>query len=168
MRMDVIQGGLRVVPGDKDRASLAVGRVVVHGTSHDVFDHHAQGNVAVGDLHRRARAGHVPCLDAPRVIVGLIDVQELRQRPIGDHAIEISAEFLRAALIRDVEVISRIVVVQPRFAVGIVGAQHGQDRRRQEVGLPKPVHRRMSRPPCSLVDSSAGPLDGRRCRSADR
>ena len=107
MRVYVIQCRLGVIVSDEDRAALAVGLVVVHGTAHDMVDHHSQSHIGVSDLHRRGRAGEVLCLRGSRVIVWLVNIQELRQRAFGYHPIKVAAEFLRATLIRNVEVISR-------------------------------------------------------------
>ena len=53
----------------------------------------------------------------------------------GHHPVEVSDELLRPALVGDVEVVSRIVVIQVWLTVGVVFAHDGQTRQCHEEGL---------------------------------
>jgi hypothetical protein len=94
-----IERRLRVVPGYEDRTALAGFCVEVGGTFHDVPDHQAQSDVAVGNLLEWRLTHHprVRRLRAASVVIGLIDVEKFRERSRLQHAIEVGDELLRAA-----------------------------------------------------------------------
>src|SRR5437868_12131299 len=69
------------------------------------------------------------------MVVGQINVDELRKGVIGDHAIEIGHKLQRASLVRDVEVKAGIVRVEASLSGRVVGSEDSQHRLIHEVRL---------------------------------
>ena len=69
------------------------------------------------------------------MVVGHVDVEELRQRTGLRHAVKVRDELLGAALVGDVEVVAGIVGVEPGLAVVVRLSEDGQHGQIHEVRL---------------------------------
>src|SRR5208337_5341934 len=127
---------------DEDRHTGGSVWLVVHRTFHEVLDNHAECYVTVGDLLDGAGAVDivVGTLHAAGVFVREVEVDELRQRAIGHHPVEVLDEGFGPALVRDVEVISRIVVIEVRLTVGVVLSHYGKTGQLHKERLPQSLH----------------------------
>lgn len=61
--------------------------------------------------------------------------------PAFHHSVEILDEFLRAALVGDIEVVAGIVQIQARSAVRVGRSEDTKNRQLREVGLPETLGR---------------------------
>src|SRR5262249_14802973 len=99
--MDVIERRLSVVEGNEYCAPFAFAAVIVDRTFHYVVYYHTECDIAVGNLLQWAASDHcrVWRLHSARVIVWLINVDELRQRTRCNHSVEVRDELRSAALV---------------------------------------------------------------------
>src|SRR5271157_1115023 len=140
--MDVIQRGLAIVGADEDRHTGGPIWLVIHRTFHEVLDNHAECHVTIGNLLDVAGAVNivVGTLHAAGVFVRKVEVDKLRQRAIRHHAVEVLDEGFGPALVRDVEVVSRIVVIEVWLTVGVVLSHYRKTGQLHEECLAQTLH----------------------------
>src|SRR5271157_819920 len=140
--MDVIQRGLAIVGADEDRHTRGPIWLVIHRTFHEMLDNHAECYVTIGDLLDVAGAVDivVGTLHAAGVFVREVEVDELRQRAIRHHPVEVLDEGFGTALVRDVEVVSRIVVIEVWLTVGVLLSHYRKTGQLHKERLPQSLH----------------------------
>jgi len=118
--------------------------VIVDRAFHDVLDDHSQGDVTISDLLCGRRLGDVRSLGTPRMVIRLINIQELRQSPRLHHSIEVRTEFLGSTLVRNIKVIPWIVPIQTGFTSWVGATENCKDRQVHKIGLPETLRLRVN------------------------
>src|SRR5215467_12364283 len=146
MGVDVVERRLGIIIGDENCASISRIIIKVHLASHDVVNNHSERRVAVANLLQWTGSHNfrIRGLDTASMVVRLIDIDKFWQGAGRNHAIKVLDELFCTALVRDVEVISRIVAVQTVFSISVLSAEHRQYWQLHEIGLPQPLGRRGS------------------------
>src|SRR5262249_49066195 len=134
---NVIQRRLGIVIRNEDGASLACALVEVNLTLHNMVYEHPQSHITICNLLQRAcpDSSGIRRLDGTGVVVGLVNVQELRQSAGRDHRVKVFDDLLGGALVEYIEVVSGIMAVKAIFAIGVFPAKDSYDRHLHEVGL---------------------------------